>query len=233
MFRLTKTSILASAFSAGLTFGPSAMAETFSFDFDSGLPAAFSGAGSVVSVAGLAGHNGFAGSMLWNGAAAAMASDLSLSGLASHDTVTISFSLGLLDSWDATNGSVSTAPDYFNVTADGIERFEASVANASGSIEIVPSSATNRTSGANLYGNYWTDTLFDVSFSFAHSGSDLALSFFADGRGWQGGSDESWSIDNLVVRTSGAAGGVVPLPAGLPLLVGALGTLGLLRRRRG
>lgn len=220
---------------ASIAAAPVASAAVYSYNFDSGLPAGFSGTAVTTSVDGLSNNNGFSGGMLRSSSASTDIVNnnavLSLSGLAAHDTVTLSFGLGLLDSWDGTLGSV--APDYFNILADGVEVFEISVGNASGfTSEVIPASATNRTSGSNLYGSSWNDKLFDVSFSFSHSASTLELDFFADGGGWQGEDDEYWAIDNLRVETSGATT-PVPLPGGMILLVGGLGALGALRRRRG
>ncbi|MGC9420925.1 MAG: hypothetical protein ACP5EN_18325, partial [Rhodovulum sp.] len=158
---------------ASIAAAPVASAAVYSYNFDSfpGLPAGFSGTAVTTSVDGLSGNNGFSGGMLRSSSASTDIDNnnavLSLSGLAAHDTVTLSFGLGLLDSWDGTLGTI--APDYFNILADGSEVFEISVGNASGfTSEVIPASATNRTSGSNLYGSSWNDTLFDVSFSFSH-----------------------------------------------------------------
>lgn len=207
-------------------------ASATTIDFESGVPPEVSGTGDVVAVAGLDGYNGFTGNFLWNKGAAGDATDVSLTGLASHDTVTVSFSLALIDSWDGMSGN--PAPDYFNILADGVEVFEISVANAPlGSGEMIPTEATNRSAPSNLIGKRFNESLFDVSLSFAHTGSTLALSMFADGAGWQGYNDESWGIDNLEVTTS-TVGGVapVPLPAGFPLMLAGLAGLGVASRRR-
>lgn len=77
-----------------------AMATTISFDFESGQPAEFTGTGFVAPVQGLAGSNGFAGSFWWNKGLRGQATTVTLDGLAAHDTVTLSFGLALIDSWD-------------------------------------------------------------------------------------------------------------------------------------
>src|SRR5262249_49353682 len=49
----------------------------------------------------------------------------------------------------------------------------------------------------------------DSAFSnIPHTSSSLTVEWFASGAGWQGGSDESWAIDNLeviVIRSTTAA----------------------------
>ena len=219
--------IRTAALSTVLSFGLSGLASAVTLDFESGLPAEVSGFGSVTAVGGLDGLNGFSGSFLWNQGSSGQSTDISVSGLAAHDTVTLTFGLALIDSWDAIDGT--PAPDYFNIVADGTEVFEISVANASGTTEVIPAGATNRSSPGQVFGNTgWTETLFDVSFSFAHVGGTLDLSLFADGTGWQAGLDESWGIDNFSITTSST--NVVPLPAGGLLLLGGLGLLALRRR---
>ncbi|MEI4485899.1 hypothetical protein V8J36_06820 [Frigidibacter sp. MR17.14] len=190
-------------------------------DFSAGTP-----------VGGLAGSNGFAGGMYYNASTggAPAGYQLALGGLGAHSLVTVSFSLALIDSWDGTSPWGWPYGDYFNVTADGAEVFEISVDNfGSGSVEQVPATATGRASGQNLFGSGYGDSTFTVAFSFLHSGATLDLAMFADGIGWQGGTDESWAIDNLTVSADVAP---VPLPAALPLLAGALGGLGALAARR-
>lgn len=212
----------ASVLAIAAVFATSATAETFSFDFDSGLPAGFSGAGSTTAVLGLSGINGFDGDMLVSSTDAI----LSLSGLAAHGTVSVSFGFAAINSWDGPDGGYS--PDYFNMEADGVEQFQISADNTGG-LPDVPSTATDESLGE-YYGGGYRESVYTVSLSFAHSGSSLTLDFFADGAGWQGGADEFWAIDNLVVTTDATP--AVPLPAGLPLLAGGMAALGLLRRPR-
>ncbi len=212
---------------ATILAGAAAHAGTTTLDFESGGPAQFSGSGTVTGVGGLGGFNGFSGSFLWNTGTTGVSSVFTFSGLDPHSEITVSFGLALIDSWDGVNGT--PAPDYFNLLADGAEIFDISVANTSGTIEDIPAEATGRSSPGNIFGSSYTDTLFNVSLTFAHSASELTLTMFADGTGWQGSSDESWGIDNLTVTTSAPA---VPLPAGLPLLLAGLGGMALLRGRR-
>ena len=84
----------------------------------------------------------------------------------------------------------------------------------------------------------FTDRAFDMTAEAAlqnipHTASTLTVSWFASGAGWQGGSDESWAIDNLSVSIN-AAPAATPEPGTLALLVtsGLTGTGLFLRRRR-
>lgn len=219
--------------------GAASATVVFSTDFSSGTaPAEITGAGIVESVDGYAGINGFADNYLRNKSILNATGDkaestfLSLSGLAAHSLLTVTFDLALIDSWDGVDGA--PAPDFFNLVIDGTEVFEISVAPASGTQEVIPATATDRVSGnfAGTDGFFFdVDNAFFVTITLSHSASDLLLDFFADGAGWQGGDDESWAIDNLTVSIDGAAA-AVPLPAALPLMLSGLGVFGFAQKRR-
>lgn len=93
----------------------------------------------------------------------------------------------------------------------------------------------------NLFGGGHGDDAFDMGTltalqNVAHSASTLAVSFEAwspsGGNGIQGRSDESWAIDNLDITYNGDPLGV-PEPGSIALFVpGAIGLLGILRKRR-
>lgn len=221
--------ILSTAFILALG-ATSAHALTLTYDFESGLPSTFSGTGDVESVQGYEGVNGFTGNLLHNDGAAGEATEVMISGLGSHSMVSLSFDLAFIDSWDGGQPS-NFGPDFFNVEIDGVEVFEASVGN---SASVLPSaSVSNREFGAFGFNPAHNDQAVTVSFAVAHTGSDLSISFFADGAGYQGGTDESWAIDNLVVDVDTTNGpSIVPLPAGLPLLLAGLGAFGALSLRR-
>ncbi|MCR4347382.1 MAG: hypothetical protein NUV55_09315 [Sulfuricaulis sp.] len=69
------------------------------------------------------------------------------------------------------------------------------------------------------------DSVYNLSFTFAHSADNLALNFSA--AGLQGLSDESWGLDNVHVEVA-----AVPVPAAVWLFgSGLLGLFGLMRRR--
>jgi hypothetical protein len=69
------------------------------------------------------------------------------------------------------------------------------------------------------------DSVYNLSFMFAHNASDLVLNFSA--AGLQGIADESWGLDNVQVEVS-----AVPVPAAVWLFgSGLLGLIGIARRR--
>ena len=156
-----------------------------------------------------------------------MASFVSLAALPAHGALRISFDFMALDSWDGAStegGSVPT--DYFNVGVDSSIEFAETVdfsvesdGSISGSV-----SATSLIHGVPLAGTVvWPDVPCHIEIEVAHSDVAASVGCFASGTGWQGGEDESWAIDNLVIET-------VPAPSGLLIFGAAL--LALRRARR-
>jgi hypothetical protein len=70
------------------------------------------------------------------------------------------------------------------------------------------------------------DSVYNLSFTFAHNVSDLVLNFSA--AGLQGIADESWGLDNVQVAVA-----PVPVPPAVWLFgSGLLGLIGVARRRQ-
>lgn len=70
------------------------------------------------------------------------------------------------------------------------------------------------------------DSVYNLSFMFAHNASDLVLNFSA--AGLQGLADESWGLDNVQVAVA-----PVPVPPAVWLFgSGLLGLIGIARRRQ-
>ncbi|MBL8555026.1 MAG: PEP-CTERM sorting domain-containing protein [Phenylobacterium sp.] len=162
-----------------------------------------------------------------------VSSTLNLSGLAAHTTVTMSFVLGFLDSWDSTNGS--PAPDYFEIYIDGAATplSQMTANNAGGSVEDFDGNPIiahyQQVDGRQFY----SDTLIGYLVTFNHTGSTLSVGLRANGSGWQGGTDESWGIDNVNLSYNAAnGGGGVPEPATWALMIGGFGLAGTALRRR-
>lgn len=228
---------LAIALIIGISVPASAMTAAsvalYSNDFDGnevfypGVTGGLSGETGTESVQGYSAVAGFSGNLLRNATTGNPASytTLTLSNLPTHTSIDINFLFAFIDSWDSTDGS--PAPDWFNVKVDGVSVLQITAANASG---------TNTYGGAVLdplthrgwWGNYG-ERAFDMgpesALSMAHSASSLTIDFFAGGTGWQGGSDESWAIENLQVTAN-----PVPLPGAV--LFFAPGLAGLLAMRR-
>jgi hypothetical protein len=197
------------------------------------------GGGAVENVgAGVAGY--YTGDVFRNATGdngPSTASTWSLSGIGAHDLVDVSFTLAFLDSWDSDNGS--PAPDYLRILVDDVELLRLTAANASGNNTFF-GGGTQVASGAlfNGFGFYFDqDRIVDMSpagaLRFAHTGSTLKLSIIADGGGWQGGSDESWGIDNLSITSLSRGGsGAVPEPGAWALMILGFGAVGAMARSR-
>jgi len=192
-------------------------------DFESGSTTGFSGSLAVEGTQGYS-ADGFGQQFLRT----ASSFTLSLTGLATHTTVSMDFLFAAIDSWDG----AGSGNDALDVRLDGVSILNLVVGNASGTTtNPLPTGVSAIGSLSNRGFASWADRAFDIGLAdFAHSASTLTLDFIFGGSP-QGASDESLAIDNLVITTN-ANMAPVPLPAGLPLLVGALGVLGVAGRRR-
>jgi hypothetical protein len=160
---------------------------------------------------------------------------LNLSGLDPHTQVTLSFDLYIIHSWDGT-GSAGFGPDILRFTSGSTTLLDASFSQRGGATQSY-SDATPLGGGPfpektdadaeNTLGygdNFGTNTVYNLTFTFAHTDANLAVLF--NSIGLQGVGDESWGLDNMVVSTNS----VVPEPASLAAL--AFGAAALIRRRR-
>ncbi len=200
----------------------SASATTVFFDDFEG-PTDVTGAGGIESAQGYSGVNGISGSF-WRNDTKSLETKLSLSGLKKHSLMTIEFDIAFIDSWDGAIGRIY-GDDFFNIVVDGVTQLITTNFGGLGN-ELKDG----------VYGYFGFTTKYDdeayrLSTTFAHSGKTADFSFFANGRKWQAGMDESWAIDNLKVSTN-ANVSAVPLPGGLPLMAGGLGLLAFAAGRR-
>lgn len=165
---------------------------------------------------------------------------LSLSNLAAHSSVLLEFDLYLIRSWDGSSAGTEFdyGDDHFKVAVNGgTTLLDETFSNGNPAGQSFGPQASNPTfTGASetyslgyvfydgiQQSSQVMDSVYRLSFSFAHSGDTLALDF--SGYGLQGPEDESWGLDNVHVS-------VVPEPAALPMLAAGLALVGWAVRRR-
>ena len=236
----------------------------YSNDFNGGASSALSGGGSIVSVGGFSGignpGNQFSGQYLvndsgsiWHAGSATVlptVTTLTLTGLADHTAISLSFLLAIRDTWDGSYyrldpGLDFANYDYFNVAVDGTTIFSETFSQRLDNPNYVQSFQAPAGSLLTVVNRDYTrvagpDSAYDMGLyadfqSIAHTGSTLTLSFWADGPGWQGGVDESWGMDNLCVSILGASAPPsqsVPEPETATILLAGLGILGVTRSRK-
>ena len=211
--------------------GPAAAEVVFATDFSAGIPPQLAGAGVQVEPAqGLAGlgpaGNQFGGSVLRYHTQALHETTLTLTDLPAHTRVSLGFLLALIDSWDGT--------ELMQVVVDGQQLFSHwfQLATGDATSYLAPDGAL-LSSGTNLgwsAGSYYgRDRAYDLSLEPAfldipHTSPTLTVTWRMGAvsggaaQNWQGGLDESWAIDNLVVAVGGGTS-AAPLPvAGARLL---------------
>jgi hypothetical protein len=210
---------IGSAVLAIALFAGAAGAQTvFYTDFESGLPAEMSAPGAVIEgVQGYAGlgplGNKFTGNFLRYTSVPLFDTQLTLTGLPAHTHVSLGFLLGLIDSWDGT--------ELFQVTVDGNLLFNHwfQLATGDASSYAAPPGGL-LSSGVNLgfsNGGYWyRDRAYNMAVEPAfimipHTASTLTVVWKLSAvsgpaaQQWQGGTDESWAIDNVHVSVSGGS----------------------------
>jgi hypothetical protein len=202
----------------------------FNADFNSGIPAEFSGITTIEAVQSYAGYgtglNVFGGDFLRNSDVSGAATTLTLTGLPAHSSINIGFLLAIIDSWDGLG--CFAGPDSFNVTVDGVSIFSEVFDNSNvdcGYQGYNPPSGVELAREVNLgfgFGEpYFRDSAYDMGLDPAfqnipHTSSTLTIEWFASGPLWQGGTDESWALDNVFVLVDNVAPTAV---AGGPYLV--------------
>ncbi len=223
--RLAATTVLFGALLATTGALTSAQAAVvYSNNFELGTADGFSGAGSVQTTGGLSAF-GFGQQHLRNEGQAA--TTLNLAGLAAHTTLTFSFDLAM---WD----SIDLGADTFEIKVDGVTVFATSTefGNYSAADNLGRGPGTQITPAFTGFGtpNFgfvtgFRDSARSASFTLNHSSATAAISFQFPNS--QGGSDESFGIDNISVSTN--AVNTVPEPGSIALVL----TAGLMALRLG
>lgn len=208
------TILTTDAETAGLT--------VFSTDFESGIPEEITGPGLIRDSEG---YNTDA--FLQNTSVPQNASTvLTLTGLPEHTSVSLDFLLAIINSWDGADGGAS--PDVFNVSIDGRIIFSQAFDNfvlssqtylPPDGVLLTPRIGATASFSPNGFANlgldtglgqeeFWGDALYamgnEPTFNLIpHTSSTLTVEWYANGAGYQGGSNESWAIDNLSVTLGG------------------------------
>ncbi|WP_332739410.1 PEP-CTERM sorting domain-containing protein [Hydrogenophaga sp.] len=218
----------------------------FQSDFNAPLPSEISpGLATLTGVQGFAGlgpvGNQFGGNFLRSPTANTVT--LSLSGLPTHDTISLEFLFAAIDSLDGTGAF--PAGDFFKIVFDGVTLFSESFANATpGQIQsyIPPVGvelARHLDLGFTGPGSFYTDSAYNLGAdplfaNFAHTGSTAVIEFFIFGEGNQDLNDESWAMDNLKVSVTTLRDpneNSVPEPGSLALLALSLAGLAFTRKK--
>lgn len=197
--------------------------QVFTTGFESGVPAEFSAPGSVIEgVQGFAGRGPvgrqFSGSFLRYTSVPLFPTTLTLRGLPPHDSLDVRFLLAVIDSWDGT--------ELLQVRVDGVLRFshwfQLATGDASSYIAApgaLLSSGTNLGFSAGTY--YSRDRAYDmgvepVFLGIPHTADSVVVVWSLSAVSgpaaaqWQGGSDESWAIDEVSVLASSPTVDVAP-----------------------
>lgn len=212
--------------------------------FGVGVTGALSGTTTTASVQSF--PSPFAGNLLRNSTggdfggggflgAPQISTMLNLSGLPAHTSVNLDFLLAIIDSWDGIGGSPGGGNDTFTVKVNGNVVFSKVFAVQSGSSNYSPPPGVFLGSGSFGFSGF-NDQAYNLGLdpgldAIAHSASTLTIEWFAGGSGWQGGTDESWGMDNVSIGVT-LVEGTVPEPATLGIMGLALAGLGFLRRKR-
>ena len=182
-----------------LQLAPKQNVGTITDSLDSANPTGFSGPFGVVGVQSYQGLGPTGNQFNSNFLKSSTSATLTLTDLPTHDEIDIGFLLAIIDSW---NGGTS---DYFNVLVDGVSVFRESFHynDLAGQSYQAPQGGL-LSFGSQLGFSSWSDAAYDMNVEpklkgIQHSASSLTIQWLANGSGWQGGSDESWAIDNLKI----------------------------------
>ena len=166
---------------------------------------------------------GFGDYYAWSDAKETNAITLQLNDLPEHSYLKIEFDLAVINSWDGSSGGY--APDYFNVKVDGTSIFKETFSNFDKNDQSYQGEPIVWGEQLVSDNHNWKDSAYHISLEIPHTSDTAKITWFASGDGWQGGTDESYAIDNVKVFAT-----PVPIPASAWIL--GSGLLGLLAIRR-
>jgi hypothetical protein len=234
--------------SALMAAGSAGATTIFFTDFNSGAPSQISGSNGIANSALVGGSSAIDGLQLWQDYSTgnpSASTTLTLTGLAANQSLNLDFNFLAIGSWDGTTEGPA-APDFFNVSLNSNSIFQGAFrnyglsspeypgctvgSNCTSAIYPVPPTGTTVTLEQGNTGDFGT-SIYEIVISgvTADAGGNATFNFFASGSGWQGGSDESFGLDNIKVTSAAAA--ATPEPSTWMLIGGALLCLPLLRRR--
>jgi len=185
----------------------------FSTDFESGLPAEFVDVNPASeNIEGTQGYSAFGFednflrniSGLPNGPEAVNPTTLVLNNLPCHTSVDINFLAAIIDSWDGNGGS--PGPDSFHLVVDAQGIFGQVFQSASGSqtYENPATAITLAFKQALGFNGGFLDSAYNLGLDTSldgipHTANSITIGWFTSVPGFQGGTDESWAIDNVEI----------------------------------
>ncbi len=150
----------------------------------------------------------------WNRTRVDQTVRLALKDLGPHTKVQLTFDLYVLKSWDG--NSPPYGPDRFKLrVAEGAVLLDTTFSNnpkvrEDGSYQNYPApigkTASNApqtgaaSTGTLGYNNFFKDSIYHLTFTFPHREPALTLEFTSSLFEGKGTADESWGLDNVVVR---------------------------------
>jgi hypothetical protein len=151
----------------------------------------------------------------WNRTRADQTVTLTLRGLAAHTRAAVAFDLYVLKSWDG--DSPAYGPDRFRLrVGGGPTLLDATFSNnpkvrEDGSTQGHPGPGRPPRAGAAAvgtlgYGDFFKDAVYRLAFEFPHADPTLTLEFSSSLFEGKGTADESWGLDDVVVRADVPAG---------------------------
>ena len=154
---------------------------------------------------------------------------LTLSDMAAHDELTISFDLYLAGSWDG-NRTNNGGEDQWILSVDGGTVLGTTFSNRNQWDQAFPNDfpgggnpAGTGAVAENTLGFDNGDATYSLSFTFAHLDPDAVIAFSS----WVTGDDELFGLDNVSVSTP------MPEPSSMLLFGSGMALIGLFGRRRG